>query len=563
MVYHRASGRQANYGDLVDIARDLPIPEELEFKPRSQYEYVGKFNSRLEAVEKVTGKAVYGIDAAPDNSLAAVVVRCPHFGGTLKRFDADKARNMKGVLEVTGIDSGIAVVATNHWYARQAANRLEVEWDPGEFGTVSSDSIARDQRQALDEAEQEAGLEIADNSISAEYSAGFMAHACMEPINATVAITEAQVDVWVSNQAPDIMQAAVAQALGRPVADVVVHGVYLGGGFGRKFIPDAAVEAAQLAQQMGKPVRVIWSREDDTRHDHYRPAVTCHIYGELDNRSVKEWRYRVCGPSLMYKLIKNIRSVVVPGWMPDAVVNAIAKMEAGKDHENIEGVEDTPYLFGNIKVDQVIQENGIPVSYWRSVGHSFNCFFVEGFVDEMADQAGVESLEFRRDHLAPASTGRKMLELAAEKASWGTVGPGRFQGIALDQIKGAVVALVAEVSVENNSIQVHKLVCAADVGLQINPDIIKTVIESCLVWGMSACLHDEITIANGSVQQSNFHDFAIHRLNETPVIEIHLVESDRHPVGVGECAVSPVAPAIANAVFKATRKRLRSLPLKI
>lgn len=562
-IHHRSSDRRATYGSFVDLAKTLPLPERPELKPRAQFRFIGRSSRRIESREKNTGAARYGIDIAPPGTLRAVVVRCPQFGGKVKRFDASAARQMRGVLDVVQIDSGIAVVASNTWYARQAAGKLDIEWDAGAMKGVSSATIAQAQRQALDQAETTAALPVATNSVSAEYSAGFMAHAPMEPMNATVAIDGDKVDVWVSTQAPDIVRGTVALALGCAPEKVTVHGCYLGGGFGRRVIADVSADAAMVAKQVGKPVKVVWSREDDLQHDHYRPAVTSRMYGELEAGKVKSWRFRIAGDSLIYNLMHVLRPVIFPPSMPASEVEKIARSKMETDDKNLETVSEPVYRLGMTRVDQVFVDSGVPVFFWRSVGHSFNCFFLESFMDEMAHHAGVDGLEFRLQHLEADSVESTLLKLVAGKARWDQPAQGRSIGLALDHIKGALVAMAAEVSVDAGNIQVHKIVCAADVGQLVNPDIARSVIESGIVFGLSACLHGEITIADGHVQQSNFTDYPVARMAGTPVMEVHFVESGRSPVGVGESAVAPVAAAVGNAVFKATGKRLRSLPLRI
>ncbi|QDX80250.1 hypothetical protein B9N43_02605 [Denitratisoma sp. DHT3] len=563
VIHHRGSGRRDSYGSFVAVARTLPPPDRLEFMPREKYRFVGKHNRRLESREKTNGSAKYGIDITPKGTVMAVIVRCPQFGGTLKRFDATAARQMRGVLDVFPIDSGIAVVASHYWYARQAAGKLEVEWDAGAMKGVSSATIAHDQRQALDRVEAAAALPVAADGISAEYSAGFMAHAPMEPMNATVAVEGDKVDVWVSTQAPDIVRGAVALALGCAPEKVTVHGCYLGGGFGRRVIADVSADAAMVAKRIGKPVKVIWSREDDIRHDHYRPAVVSRMYGELEGGRVKSWRFRIAGGSLIYNLFHVLRPVIFPPSMPPSEVEKIARKKIETDDKNLETVSEPVYKLGEIKVDQVIVDSGVPVFFWRSVGHSFNCFFLESFMDELAHKAGEDGLAFRLKHLEQGSTESRLLKQVAEKIRWGRPARGRSLGLALDRIKGAIVAMAAEVSVQGGKIRVHRIVCAADIGLQINPDIARTVIESCIVWGLSSCLQGEITIADGRVEQGNFDDYPLARMHDAPKMEIHLAQSERSPVGVGECAVAPVAAAVGNAVFRATGKRLRSLPLKV
>lgn len=564
VIYHRASDRQVEFGELVELAKSLPLPEKLEFTPASEYRYVGKVDKRLEAAGKVNGTVKYGIDSSPADALVATVVYCPHFGGKVISFDASEVKKMRGVVDVVQIEHGIGVVATHYWYARRAADALKVEWEPGEYGEVSSESIARLQGDILDKAEQEAEYTKTEDGISVEYTAPFMAHACMEPMNATVAINGDRMEVWASTQAPDVVQATAAHGAGMSAEQVTVHRTFAGGGFGRRNIADPHVrDAAQLAKHMGKPVQVILSREDDIQHSWYRPAVTCRMYAELDGDSVTAWRYRLCTPSLVSDLIKTIRSIQFPHWLPNPALNLIAGMASKDDHENIESALETYYKFGDIKVDQNIEYTGVPVFFWRSVGNSFNGFFIESFVDELAHKAGVDPLEFRLKHLEAGSKPAHVLQLVAEKANWGVNEPGRFKGIAFEYIKEAYVGMVAEISIENDQIRVHKIVAVVDIGLRINPDIINTIIESCIIWGMSSCLHDKITIKDGGVEQSNFHDFSLSRMDQTPVMEIYQVESDRDPVGAGECAVGPVAPAIANAVFQATGKRLRTMPFEI
>ena len=563
LVMDRSGGQQAAIGDFVELAATLPVPGKVKLKARSDFQYIGQFDSRLDSAAKVNGSAAYGIDTVIPDALTAVVVRCPHFGGRLREFDASEALNSPGVVDIFAIDPGVAVVAGRYSDARRAADRLEVEWVPDESTQESSATIGREQARLLDARDAEDPPFAGDNLLSAEYTAPFQAHACMEPMNATAAIGESKVQVWVSTQAPDVEQAAVAQALGRPVEQVTVHSTLAGGGFGRRVYPNAGVEAALIAEKVGRPVKVIWSREDDIRHDFYRPSVKCRLSAELHGDEVKRWRYRICAPSLHATLVPGIKARLFPAWLPEFVFDQIVAQAARDDIENIEGAVDTPYLLGEKDVDQVKWSPGIPVSFWRSVGHSFNNFFVEGFIDEMAHRAGADGIEFRQKHLEPGSRARIALDRVVEAADWGNTEAGVFQGVAVDAIKSAVCAQVADVQIEGDQIRVKRIVCVVDPGLVVNPDIAKTQIESCIVWGLTGALKSQITIDNRAVQQSNFDDFPVLRINETPKMEIYLIESGDHPAGVGECAVAPVAPAVANAVFQATGTRLRSLPLRL
>jgi CO/xanthine dehydrogenase Mo-binding subunit len=555
-------GRRAPIGEFVGLAATLPVPEKVTLKPRSEFRFIGQFEERLDSAAKVDGSAVYGIDANVPQALTAVVVRCPHFGGRVESFDASAARQAPGVVDVFEIERGIAVLADGYWHARRAADRLEVKWTADQATQQSSATIDREQTRLLDMREAEDEPFSGEDVLRAEYMAPFQPHACMEPMNATVAIADDSVDVWVSNQAPDIMRASVAQVLGRRADQVTVHGSFAGGGFGRRVYPFAAIEAAVIAERAGRPVKVIWSREDDIRNGPFRPAVKCRMQAELGGKTVKRWRYRLCTPSLWATLLPGIRARLFPAWLPQFAFERIVAGAARDDTENLEGTTDT-YRLGESDVDQVQWDPGIPVSMWRSVGHSFNSFFVESFIDEMAHHAGDDVIEFRRRHLEPGSRARIVLDRVVKTADWGNTRPGVFQGVAVDAIKGAVCAQVADVRLEGDGFVVERIVCVVDPGMVVNPDIAKCVIESCIVWGLTAALVSQVTIDNRAVVQSNFHDFRVLRINETPRMEIHLIESGDHPAGVGECAVAPVAPAVANAVFRATGKRLRSLPLRL
>ncbi len=562
-VMQRNGSQRANIGDFAALAATLPVPGRVELKARKDFRSIGTFEERLDSAAKVDGSAAFGIDTTIADALTAVVVRCPHFGGTLKAFDAGEARRMRGVVDIFDIEAGVAVVAGSYWHARRAAGRVKAEWRVDESTRQSSAAIEREQDRLLDARATEDGDFGGDQVVSAEYTAPFQAHACMEPMNATVAVGVDRVDVWMSTQAPGIIQAGVAEALGRPVEQVVVHSTFAGGGFGRRVYPFASIEAALIADRVGRPVKIIWSREDDIRHDLYRPAVKCRMSADVSAGGVTRWRYRICAPSLQATLLRGIRARLFPRSLPEAEFEGIVAGAASEDTENIEGAVDTPYRLGEMDVDQVMWKPGIPVSFWRSVGHSFNGFFMEGFIDELAHQAGADVIEFRRAHLEPGSRARTVLDKVVEASDWGSTAPGVFQGVAVDAIKGTVVAQVADVEINGKQIVVRRVVTAVDPGMVINPDIARTQIESCIVWGLTAALKSEITIENRAVKQGNFNDFLLLRMDETPKMEIHFIESGDHPAGVGECAVAPVAPAVANAVFRATGKRLRSLPLRL
>jgi CO/xanthine dehydrogenase Mo-binding subunit len=562
-IIERGGDRKASIGEFATLAATLPVPEQVELKAREDFRYIGTFEQRLDSAGKVDGSTVFGIDTALPDALTAVVVRCPHFGGALKSFDADEARALPGVVDIFAIERGVAVVASGYWHARRAANRVQVEWLVDESTQQSSATIDREQTRLLDARAAEDGDFGGEDVLSAEYTAPFQPHVCMEPMNATAAVKADQVDVWLSTQAPCIVQAGVAHALGRPLEQVTVHTTFAGGGFGRRVYPFVSNEAALIAAKVGRPVKVIWSREDDIRHDLYRPAVKCRMSADMNAGDVRRWRYRVCGSSLQATLLRGIRSRLFPADLPDAEFEKIVAAASSEDTENIEGAVNTPYRLGEMDVAQLMWETGIPVSFWRSVGHSFNGFFVEGFIDEMAHRAGADVIEFRRAHLEPGSRARAVLDKLVEVSNWGNTAPGVYQGVAIDEIKGAVCGQVADVEVQGEEIRVRRVVCVVDPVIVINPDIARTQIESNIVWGLTAALKSEVTIENRAVKQSNFNNFPLLRINETPLMEVHFIESGDHPAGVGECAAAPVAPAVANAVFRATGKRLRSLPLRL
>lgn len=562
-IAERNGERRASVGDFATLAATLPVPETVELKAPEDFRYIGKFEQRLDSAAKVDGSTIFGIDIAVPDALSAVVVRCPQFGGSLESFDAGAALGLPGVVDIFRIERGVAVVARNYWHARRAAGQVQVKWRVDESTQPSSDDIDREQGRLLDARAARDEAFSGEGVLHAEYTAPFQAHAPMEPMNATARVGADGVDIWVSTQAPDIEQAGVAHALGRPVEQVTVHSQFAGGGFGRRVYPFTSIEAALIAARVGRPVKVIWSREDDIRHDLYRPAVKCRLSAELGAGEVKRWRYRVCAPSLQATLLRGIRSRLFPPDLPDEEFERIVAGAISEDTENVEGAVDSPYRLGAMDVDQVMWEPGIPVSFWRSVGHSFNGFFMEGFIDEMAHQSGADVIEFRRAHLEPGSRARRVLDQVVEASQWGNAKPGVFQGVAIDAIKGAVCGQVADVEIRDGRIHVQRVVCVVDAGRVINPDIAKTQVESCIVWGLTAALKSQVTIENRAVKQSNFHDFPLLAINETPNMEVHFVASHEHPSGVGECAVAPVAPAVANAVFRATGQRLRSLPLRL
>ena len=529
---------------------------------------------RVDARDKVLGKAGFGADTVVEGALAAAVVRCPHFGGSVKSFDADDILKLPGVRHVVQIGSGIAVVADKYYQLKKSLPLLKVEWSKGSLAGLTSDKIAQTQRELLKTAERESVRDEGDYSpapddtqIEAQYHVPYLAHATMEPQNAIASVTDTDCTIWAPNQGPDVVQDKIALLLNRPRNTVQVFNTWLGGGFGRRIAVDYVVEAVEISAAIKKPVKLQWSREDDVRHDFYRPSYMTDIKASIGkDGSVKSWQHAMCGPSILRQTMPTYVATAIPQWVPRGLTDSIGNFVKASDFTSVEGAKDLPYTFGQIKVDYVFWDPGIPIGFWRSVGHSHTAFVVESFFDEVAHSIKADPLEFRLKHLGEHPHKQKVLALVAEKYGWGKKPQGengRFYGVAVHESFLTHVAQIAEVSVTNGVINVHRVVCAVDCGLAINPDIVRAQMESGIVFGLSAALNGAITIDDGAVQQSNFHDYPVMRMSECPEIEVHIVESNEPPTGVGEPGLPPIAPAVANAVFMATGKRLRELPLRL
>ena len=536
-VLHLRSERRLGYGALAAKAATQHRPEKLVLKERRAFSLVGRPVTRIELEGHVTGRTVFGMDITVPGMLTACVLRCPVLGGKPAHFDDRRARKVDGVVAVLKIETGIAVVAKDAWSALAGRDAVEVEWEEGKNTTLGTDKIRRRLATAArrkgrivrDDGDVDAGFRRAATTIEADYETPFLAHACMEPMNCTAHLRDGRCDVWVPTQAQGSAQEIAAWAAGLPREAVRVHTTFLGGGFGRRLEQDVVEEAVRIAKHVKKPVQVFWTREDDMRHDHYRPAHHARLRAALDTHGRPlAWFMRIAGPPLA-----------------------------------LDGV-DVPYAFPSIREEHVTVELGVPCGPWRSVGSSQNAFVIESFVDELAHVAGADPFVFRRDLLSAVPRQKAVLELAAEKAGWGDPPvKGRYQGIAVYHCFGSWVAQVAEISVNaNGDITVHRVICAIDCGIAVNPDTITAQIEGAVVFGLTATLKGEITLENGSVVQGNFRDYPLITLAETPEIQVHILESDEPPGGVGEPGVPPVAPAVANAVFAATGTRLRHLPLR-
>jgi isoquinoline 1-oxidoreductase subunit beta len=569
IVRHVGSGREAKYAQFIATANTLTVPDNVPLKSPNQFRLIGKYDKRLDAPKKIDGSAIFGIDVHRDGMVYAVLVRCPHFGGSLKGFDAAVSKQVSGVSDVFAFGTAaVAVVARGYWPARKAANQLVTEWEKGPLAGLDSAAIRNELKRQLDsDTELKATEGVAPGAegqiIEAEYYAPYQAHAAMEPLNCVADVQADRIDIWCGNQSPDVFRVAVAGALQRAPESVFVHSQFLGGGFGRRAFPDYAVEAALLSKKIGKPVKLMWSREDDMRHDLYRPPALSRFRATLMDEKFVEWNNRLVSPSATRMSLPGLIKAMAP-WMPDSALPVMAGVFAPRDITSTDGATKLPYEIPQFNVDYIYFDPGVPVGPWRSVGASLNGFFVESFIDEVAHALKQDPLAFRLSLLKPeASRARAVLKLVAEKSRWGKAPADIFQGIALAECFNTVVAHVVDVSFLNNKLQVHKVTCAVECGLVVNPDIVAMQIESGVIYALSASLAGEITVVDGAIVQSNFHDFIPIRMYDSPAVEVHIVPSNGDPSGVGEPGVPPLAPALGNAIFAATGKRLRELPFRL
>lgn len=553
------SGKRAGYGELAARAVDSK-PGAIRLKAPHEFKLIGTPQPRRDSAAKVNGSAVFGLDARPPGLVFAAVKMCPTIGGTLQKFDAEAVKSKPGVIRVVDFSgaaagmAGVAVIAKSYWQAKQAKDALPVAWNEGPNAKLSTDTVFQELAARLDSESGFTFYEVgepdaarSEKIIKAEYRAPFLAHATMEPINCTAQVKDGKVSLWASTQVPSIAVDVAARIAKVKSEDVALHVTYIGGGFGRRLEVDMIAQGVAIAMQAeGAPVQVIWSREDDTTHDFYRPAAMARFSAALDNAgNVVAYDNKLASGAIAHQVLER----------------TFGLMGAGPDKTTAEGAFDMPYEFPHQKIAHVTVPTPVPIGYWRSVGHSYNAFFKESFIDELAHAAGKEPVEFRRGLLKKHPRHLAVLDAAVAKA--GKPASGRTHGVALHQSFGSIVAEVAEVSVEDSQIRVHKVTCAIDCGIAVNPNIIAQQMESSVVFGLSAALFGEVTIKDGKVEQRNFHDYPVLRMNQAPVVETVVIRNAEPPEGVGEPGTPPIAPAVANAVFALTGKRLRSLPLRL
>jgi isoquinoline 1-oxidoreductase beta subunit len=552
-VIHKASGRRLKYGALVDKAATLPVPKEVALKSPKEFHLLGQSAARLDIPEKVNGKAVFGMDVKRPGMLIARVVKCPVFGGKADSFNADKAKAVPGVRNVVKISSGVAVVADNYWAASKGAQALEVKWNEGSLANLNSADIMKKYaalteqpgKVARNDGDASAAIKNNPRAFERVFEVPFLAHACMEPMNCTADVRADRCDVWVPTQGQTASHGAAVAASGLPPKAVNIYTTYLGGGFGRRGEADFVTDAVETSKAVGKPVKVIWSREDDIQHDFYRPVTYIRMWGSVDaSGKPGVFMQRMVQQSLLKRL----------GPLPPD----------GVDRISVDGSATLPYDIPNIRVEYIESDPGIPYGFWRSVGASVQGYVVEAFIDEMATAAGKDPYQFRRDLLSKAPRHRAVLDLVAEKSGWGKPLPaGHGRGIAVMEAFGSIVGQVAEVSVANNTIKIHKIWCAVDTGWVINPDTIKAQMEGGTLYGLTAALKGEITIQNGRVMQHHFNDYQMIRHAEAPEVEVHIVPSTAEPGGIGEPSTALAAGALVNAVAAVTGKRIYKLPIRL
>jgi isoquinoline 1-oxidoreductase subunit beta len=553
-VLHPPTSRRIKYGELVADASRMPLPNNVALKQPRDFKLIGTPAKRLDAPAKVNGTAVYGIDVRPPGVKIATLAQSPVFGGRVKSVDDAAAKAVQGVRQIIRLDDAVAVVADHMGAARKGLAALKIGWDDGPHAKLATEDIARDLELAAlnpgavaeNIGDADAAMGRAITKVEANYHLPFLAHATMEPMNCTVHVRRDGCEVWVGNQVIPRAQATAAQVTGLPLDRVVVHNHLLGGGFGRRLEIDGVTRAVEIARQVEGPVKVVWTREEDIQHDMYRPYWFDRMSGGLDEKGAPiAWKHRFAGSS------------VVARWAPPIFQN-------GLDADTTEAAIDLPYALPNKRVEYVrVEPPGIPTAFWRSVGPSHNVFVVESFMDELAAAAKQDAVAYRLALLDQSPRAKAVLALAAEKAGWGAPLPPRVgRGVSLQHAFATYMAQVAEVEVsKSGAVRVRRVICAVDCGTVVNPDTVQAQIQGAINFGITAALNGEITLKNGRVEQTNFDTYQMLRINEAPIIEIYIVPSSESPGGMGECGTSAIVPAVANAVFAATGKRLRKMPI--
>lgn len=547
-VHHAASNRSLSYGELAVEAGTMPVPKQVALKEPGRFFLIGTSPKRLDVDAKSRGKAQYGIDVSVPGMVFANVLKAPTFGGTVASADDGAARRVPGVLDVVKISSGVAVVATNTWAAMQGRDKLAVQWHDGPAAHINTPQMFIDAEKAARTSGVMAGQhgdvdKAPGKTLEAVYKGPFLAHAAMEPMNATADVRADACEVWAPTQVQTRCKTAAMKITGLPQDKVNVHTTFMGGGFGRRLDADYVVDAVEISKAVKKPVKVTWRREDDMKNDFYRPMSVNVVRAKLAGAKITAWEHRVASPS------------IVKRWLPPMFKN-------GVDFAAVDQVTPEAYAFANARTTYADFDPGVPVGFMRAPGANWNTFVTESFVDELAHAAGQDPLAFRLALLSPKATReRAALETVAKAANWGhPKTPGAAHGIALTNWGGSIAALVAEVSMKGNDIVVHRATVAADCGTVVHPDIVVAQLQGAIMYGIGMAMSAKITLTDGRIDQNNFNDYTVLRMANAPAIDVHVIKSTNKPTGVGELGTPPIAPAIGNAVFKLTGKRVRQLP---
>jgi isoquinoline 1-oxidoreductase beta subunit len=553
-VRHEATGRSAKYGELAAAAARMTVPKNVALKRPEDFTLIGTSAKRLDTPAKVNGTAIYGIDVRPPGVKIATLAQSPVFGGRVKRVDDAAAKAVKGVRQIVRLDDAVAVVADHMGAAKKGLAALAIEWDEGPHAKLDTQAIAAELETATlnpgavaqNIGDVEKAMASAVTKVEATYQVPFLAHATMEPMNCTVHVRKDGCEIWVGSQAMARVQAAAAKTAGLPLDKVVVHNHLIGGGFGRRLEADGVIRAVEIAKHVDGPVKVVWTREEDIQHDMYRPYWLDRLSAGLDAKGMPvAWNNRFAGSSVLAR------------WAPPF-------FNIGLDPDTTEGAIDLAYALPNLQVEYVrVEPPGIPTAFWRSVGPSHNVFVTESFMDELAAAAKQDPVAYRLALLDKTPRAKAVLALAAEKAGWGQPLPERVgRGISLQFVFATYMAQVAEVEVsKDGAVRVRRVVCAVDCGTVVNPDTVRAQIQSAIMFGITAALYGQITLKNGRVEQTNFDSYQMLRMNEAPAVEVHIVQSSEPPGGMGEAGTSAIVPAVTNAIFAATGKRLRQLPV--
>ncbi|WP_109476276.1 xanthine dehydrogenase family protein molybdopterin-binding subunit [Paraburkholderia sp. C35] len=552
-VIHADTKRNIAYGQLVDAAAKLSVPQDVPLKKPQDFKLIGTQAKRLDSPEKVDGSAIFGLDVRLPDMVYAAIVNCPVFGGTLASVDDSAAKKIPGVRQIVKIDNGVAVIGDHTWAAKRGAAALKVTWNEGAGATVSTKTIVDDLAMASErngavarkDGDVNDAFPKASTRVDAVYQQPFLAHATMEPINCTVHVKPDSCDIWVGTQVPTRAVDVGAQVTGLAPDKVIVHNFLLGGGFGRRLEVDGVMQAVKVAKQLNVPVKVMWTREEDIQHDMYRPYYYDKISAGLDaNGKPVAWQHRIVGSSIFARF--------APGAMKNGV-----------DPDAVEVAADLPYDVPNQLIDYVRQEpRAIPTAFWRGVGPTRGTFVVESFIDELAAQAKIDPVKYRRDLLGKTPRALNVLNVATQAAGWGKAMPkGQGRGVSVMHAFGSFFSMVADVTVDQGEVRVNRVVCAVDCGMVVNPNTVEAQIQGGIIFAITAALYSEVTIERGRVQQNNFTDYRILRIHESPMIDVHIVKSSEAPGGIGEPGTAAAQPAIANAIYAATGKRLRQLPV--